>query len=202
MHDINNTIITLLISKQETMMKKFLTFLAAACCVMAMSATDYTSHIKVTINGEATEQDDVPVVITQTDGAYNLSLNNFVLWMGTMPMPVGNIAVSNVQGTDAHGFTTIKFNDKINITEGTDTQYDMWAGPLLGEVPINLTARFTDTALSATIDIDMMSMMGQVISVELFGVAPATAGLEGDVNHDSEVNLADVNAVIGIILDK
>ena len=58
------------------------------------------------------------------------------------------------------------------------------------------------TALSATIDIDMMSMMGQVISVELFGVAPATAGLEGDVNHDSEVNLADVNAVIGIILDK
>ena len=185
------------------MMKKFLVCCAAAVCALAMSATDYTCHIKVTINGESAEQDEVPVVVTENNGAYNLSLNNFVLWMGDFPMPVGNIAVSNVEGVDAHGFTTIKFNDDILITEGSDPQYDTWAGPLLGDVPLNLTARFTDTALSAAIDIDMMSMLGQVITVELFGVAPASSGgIEGDVNHDSEVNVADVNSVIDIILNK
>ena len=181
-------------------MKKFLAILAISCCVMAMSATTYNCHIKVTINGEVTEQDEVPVVIIENNGTYDLSLNNFVLWVEDFPMPVGNIALSGVQGLDEHGYTTIKFKDSINITEGDDPQYDMWAGPYLGNVPIDATARFTDTALSATIDIDMMSMIGQVINVELFGVAPAPAALEGDVNHDGEVNVSDVNAVIDIIL--
>ena len=181
-------------------MKKFLALLAVTCCAMAMSATTYTCHIKVTINGEVTEQDKVPVVITENNGAYDLNLNNFVLWMGDFPMPVGNIAIAGVQGLDEHGYTTIKFADDINITEGDDPQYDMWAGPLLGDVPIDATARFTETALSATIDIDLMSMMGQVINVELFGVAPAAASLDGDVNKDGEVNISDVNAVIDIIL--
>ena len=181
-------------------MKKFLAILAVTCCAMAMSATTYTCHIKVTINGEVTEQDEVPVVITENNGAYDLNLNNFVLWMGDFPMPVGNIAIAGVQGLDEHGYTTIKFADDINITEGDDPQYDMWAGPLLGDVPIDATARFTETALSATIDIDLMSMMGQVINVELFGVAPAATSLDGDVNKDGEVNISDVNAVIDIIL--
>ena len=181
-------------------MKKIYVFLAALCCTMAISATNYTCHIKVTINGESTEQDEVPVVVTENNGTYDLNLNNFVLWMGDFPMPVGNIALSNVPGVDEHGFTTIKFKDSINITEGDDPQYDMWAGPLLGNVPIDATARFTDAALSATIDIDMMSMIGQVINVEVFGIAPAGSALEGDVNKDGEVTVSDVNSVIDIIL--
>lgn len=180
-------------------MKKLFLIMAAACCSLGIYATTYTSHIKVTINGETTEQEDVSVVVTQNNGVYNLSLNNFVLWVGDFPMPVGNIAVSDVEGVDGHGYTTIKFDDSINITDGDDPQYDTWAGPLLGDVPIILTARFTDTALSAHIDIDMMSMIGQVINVELFGVAPA---LEGDVNHDGEVTVSDANKVIDIILSK
>ena len=67
---------------------------------MAINATNYTCHIKVTINGESTEQEEVPVVVTQNNGVYNLSLNNFVLWVGDFPMPVGNIAVSDVEGVD------------------------------------------------------------------------------------------------------
>ena len=181
-------------------MKKFLVFMAAVSCALALNATTYTSHIKVTINGEVTEQDDVPVIVTESDGIYNLNLNNFVLWMEDFPMPVGNIAVSGVQGVNEHGYTFIKYADSITITEGDDPQYDMWAGPLLGDVPIDATARFTDTALSATIDIDMMSMLGQIITVELFGVAPAAAALDGDVNKDGEVNISDVNSVIDIIL--
>lgn len=181
-------------------MKKFFAFIAAVGCAMALSATTYTSHIKVTINGESTELDEVPVLVNESNGTYDLNLNNFVLWMGDFPMPVGNIAVSGVQGTNEHGYTTIKVAQDINITEGDDPQYDMWAGPLLGLVPIDLTARFTDTALSATIDIDMMSMINQVITVELFGVAPVEEPLEGDVNKDGEVTVSDVNSVIDIIL--
>jgi hypothetical protein len=183
-------------------MKKYFALLfAALCCTMAMSATTYNCHLKVTINGEATEQDQVQVEITEAeDGTYNLSLKNFVLWMGDFPMPVGNIAVTGVAGTDEYGYTTIKFNDKLNITEGDDPNFDTWAGPLLGDVPVVLTARFTDTAANADIDIDMKQMMGQVIAVSIFGVAPAPEALEGDVNHDGEVNVSDVNRVISIIL--
>ncbi len=36
-------------------MKKFFAILAITCCAMAMSATNYTCHIKVTINGESSE---------------------------------------------------------------------------------------------------------------------------------------------------
>lgn len=181
-------------------MKKFFAFMAAAGCALVLSATTYTSHIKVTINGEATEQDEVPVVITESNGVYDLNLNNFVLWMGDFPMPVGNIALNDVEGVNEHGYTTIRFADNINITNGDDPQYDMWAGPLLGDVPIDATARFTSTALSATIGIDMMSMIGQIITVELFGIAPVEEPLEGDVNKDGEVTVSDVNSVIDIIL--
>ena len=51
--------------------KKFFAILAITCCAMAMSATNYTCHIKVTINGESSEQDEVPVVITENNGTYD-----------------------------------------------------------------------------------------------------------------------------------
>ena len=83
------------------------------------------------------------------------------------------------------------------ITEGDDPQYDYWLGPMLGEVPLEMTSRFTDSALSATIDITLGDM---IIAVDLFGVAPVEESIEGDVNHDGDVNIGDINAVIKIIL--
>ena len=71
---------------------------------------------------------------------------------------------------------------------------------MLGAVPTDATARFIDTAISGDLYIDMSSTLGQVISVSIFGIAPASEGLEGDVNKDNEVNIADVNKVIDIIL--
>jgi len=179
-------------------MKKFLLMFAALCCTMALSATNYGSHLKVTINGTSTEQDQVQVEVVKDNGLYNLSLKNFCLTVEGVTMPVGNIEVTGVEGVDEYGYTTIKFNAPIIITPGNDGEHSEsdWIGPMLGEVPIDLTARFTDTALSANIDIDL-ALMNQVIGVSLFGVAPA---LEGDVNHDNEVNISDVNAVVDIIL--
>lgn len=60
---------------------------------MALSATTYTCHLKVVINGDPTEQEEVPVLVTNDNGSYSMFLNNFVLWMDGFPMPVGNITI-------------------------------------------------------------------------------------------------------------
>ena len=181
-------------------MKKAFVMLAAICCSLALNATIYTCHIKVVVNGTVSEQDEVPVVVTGSNGVYDLSLNNFCLSAEGFTMPVGNIAVSGVEGVDEYGYTTIKYNNPITITPGNDGVHsqDEWIGPLLGEVPIDLTARFTGTALDANIDIEL-AVMGQTIGVSLFGVAPA---IKGDVNDDGEVSISDVNSVIDIILSE
>jgi hypothetical protein len=181
-------------------MKKAFIMLAAICCSLALNATIYTCHIKVVVNGTVSEQDEVPVVVTGSNGVYDLSLNNFCLSAEGFTMPVGNIAVSGVEGVDEYGYTTIKYNNPITITPGNDGVHsqDEWIGPLLGEVPIDLTARFTGTALDANIDI-VLAVMGQTIGVSLFGVAPA---IKGDVNDDGEVSISDVNSVIDIILSE
>ena len=164
---------------------------------MALNATNYACHLKVVVNGHVTEQDLVEVVVTNNNGTYDLSLKNFVLESDGENIPVGNIEVNGVTGTDEYGYTTIIYNEPITITPGDDPQYDYWLGPMLGAVPVNLTARFTDAAANATIDIQLGDM---VIAVDLFGVAPVEELMEGDVNKDGEVNIADVNAVIKIIL--
>ena len=89
--------------------------------------------------------------------------------------------------------------ERITITDGDDPNYGEgeWLGPLLGEVPLDMTARFTDNALSANIDIELAAL-NQIIGVELFGVVPV---LEGDVNKDNEVNILDVDSIIKIILE-
>jgi len=183
-------------------MKKILFTLAAICCAMAMSATTYTCHVKVTINGNTSEQDEVRVDVNENNGKYDLNLKNFVLISEGQSLPVGNVTVTGVDGVDQYGYTTLNYDGSIRITEGDDPQYDYWMGPMLGNVPIVATARFIDSAISGDLHIDMSSTIGQVISVSIFGVAPAEETLEGDVNKDNEVNIADVNKVIDIILSK
>ncbi len=183
-------------------MKKFLFTLAALCCAVAMNATIYTCHVKVTINGNVTEQEQVDVEVNKNNGAYDLNLKNFVLIAEGVPMPVGNVTVTGVNGVDEYGYTRLNFDGAINITNGDDPNYDYWLGPMLGPVPTVAIARFIDTAISGDLYIDMSSSLGQIISVSIFGVAPAEEGVEGDVNKDNEVNIADVNKVIDIILSK
>lgn len=179
-------------------MKQTLSILAALCCAVALNATTYACHLKVVVNGVASEQDLVPVEVTNNnDGTYDLSLKNFALISEGESIPVGNIEVTGVNGTDEYGYTTIIYNESVMITEGNDPQYDYWLGPMLGEVPLELTSRFTNSALTATIDITLGDM---VIAVDLFGVAPVDELSEGDVNHDGDVNIGDINAVIKIIL--
>jgi len=178
-------------------MKKIMTMLAALCCMTALNATTYTGHLTVNVDGQAAEQDQVAVEVTQdADGLYTLTLNNFVLTMDDVSLAVGNIVVEDVAGVDEYGYTTITYDGPVTITAGDDPNYDSddWLGPMLGDVDIAMTSRFTDTALNATIDI---SLMGQTIKVNLFGIVPV---IKGDVSEDGEVSISDVNAVVDIIV--
>ena len=170
--------------------------MAAVSCMMALSATNYMCHLKVNVNGTISEQDQVLVEVNQNNGGYDLNLKNFCLIAEGMSLPVGNIAVSGVQGINEYGYTTITIQGPITITAGDDPTVSQseWLGPMLGEVPVDLTARFTDTAMSADIDIQMP---GMAIGVSIFGVAPM---LKGDVNNDNVVNISDINTIVGIIL--
>lgn len=182
-------------------MKKLFLMFAAVCCAMAVNATSYGCHLKVTINGESTEQDQVPVDVVKNGNTYTLTLKNFILMADGVSLPVGNIEVTGVEGVDEYGYTVIHYNNPVTITPGNDPNYGEsdWIGPMLGEVPIDLTSRFISTAISANIDIDLSEMLGQVIGVSIFGVAPQ---LKGDVNEDNEVNISDVNNVIDIIVSQ
>ena len=180
-------------------MKKLLVFMAAATCAMALSATNYMCHLKVDINGNVTEQDQVLVEVNENNGAYDLILKNFCMMAGEQKIPVGTIAVNGAEGVDEYGYTTITLNEPIEIADGDDPQYEgQWIGPMLSPVPVDMTARFTDTALSANIDITLGDM---VIAVSVFGIAPATESLKGDINGDGNVNISDINSIIGIILN-
>ena len=177
-------------------MKKIFAVLMAVSCAFALSATNYMCHLKVNVNGVVSEQDQVLVEANQNNGAYDLSLKNFCLVSEGMSLPVGTIAVSGVKGVDEYGYTTINIKEPINIAPGDDPNVSPsdWLGPMLGAVPIDLTARFTGSAMSADINIELP---GMAILVSIFGVAPT---LTGDVNNDNVVNISDINAIIGIIL--
>lgn len=181
-------------------MKKLLLLFAACCCTMALSAATYTCHLKATVNGETNEQEELKVDITRdAAGHYDLNLKNFILASEGIKMPVGNINVTGLEGIDEYGYTTVRFDGDINIAPGDAPEFapSDWLGPLLGPVPSALTGRFTGTAMSADIDIEMAAL-GQTIKVSLFGIAPV---MKGDVNDDNEVNIGDVNSVIDIILE-
>ena len=51
-------------------MNKLLLTLAAMCCTLALSATNYTCHLKVTVNETVSEQDEVPVEVVGNNGIY------------------------------------------------------------------------------------------------------------------------------------
>lgn len=179
-------------------MKKILAFFVAAVCAVSAMATNYEGELTVAINEETTAM-GTNITVDKTDAGYDLSIKNFKLVAGDQVLPVGNIELKGCEGTDAYGITTIKFNKNVTISAGDDPTIDAdsWMGPMLGEVPIVMTAKLNDTVLSVNIDIDMQ-VLEQVIKVGFVGNAPAPA--KGDINEDGLLNVGDVSALINMLL--
>ena len=144
-------------------------FAAFALCGFAQTTTTYTDDLTVTINDESTEPQQTNILVTENaDGTYTLSLKNFMLGVGADALGVGNIELSGIVATEENGIKTFSVNQIINIAEGDAEGVETWLGPILGDVPIVLSAKMTTEKLYCTIDIDMMSTLEQIIYV-VFG---------------------------------
>ena len=151
-------------------MKKALLLIAAAWCMSLapIAAQNYNEQLIVTINGEST--DSIPAAITvveREDGLIDFTLTNFMLVTGEDAMPIGNIKLVGIEVTAHDSYKEIKTSQNIVIEPGDipNVPAESWLGQYLGEVPIALEGILTDTRLYATIDIDMMASLGQVIQV-------------------------------------
>ena len=142
-------------------MKKLVTLFTATVCSLAMMATTYNGTLSVDVNGETTALTGVNINVNQNGSNYDLNINNFALGEG---MNVGNIALTNVPAATKDDVKVMAVNRKINITAGDDPSVATWYGPMLGEVPIKMIARFTDDYLAVDIDIEMAEL-NQTIKV-------------------------------------
>ena len=152
-------------------MKKIFTLFSAMLMSIASFATTYNGTLTVTVNGEVSEQ-PTSVSIDEVNGNYKLSINNFMLVAGETILPVGNIVIDHVPGAVNGGLTTLCTNQEIQILAGNveGIAEEDWLGPLLGNVPVEMNARFTGEGYVVTdIHINMVEL-GQVIDVKFENV--------------------------------
>ena len=129
-----------------------------------MESTDYSGFLTVTVNDNSADPQITTIrLIKNTDASYSFALDNFILGAGEEAIPIGNILLKNLTvSEDGSSFTA---NQTIQITEGDKEGVTGWFGPGLGDVPVVLSATKNGDNMTADIDIDMTSTIGQVIKV-------------------------------------
>ena len=145
-------------------MKRFFTFMMAAAMVLMAQATDYTDKLLVLVNGEGSVQ-EATLSVTEHEGLYDLNLKNFILMNGESPMAVGNVELKDIQPQEVNGAVFLCVNQNITVTEGDDPNVPIWTGPLLGELPVEVTAVLRGGKLCALINLDLSALLGQIINV-------------------------------------
>ena len=141
----------------------------AAATVLMAQATDYTDKLLVLVNGEGAEQ-EATITVTEHNGLYDLNLKNFVLMNGESPVPVGNVELKDIQPEEANGAVFLRVVKDITLSEGDAPDVPFWMGPMLGELPVEVTAVLCDGKLRALIDLDLTTQLDQIINVR-FGKA-------------------------------
>lgn len=148
-----------------------------------VSSTDYSDNLVVVINGENTLPQETTINVSKlSDGSYTLSLNDFMLVAGEDILPVGNIVLEGLTATEENETISFSTNQAILIQPGSTGSAEDWLGPMLGEVPIEMTAKVSGGKMKCEIDIDMTEALGQVINV-YFGVVN---NLETEALPDAE----------------
>lgn len=146
------------------MKKIFTLIMTVACSALTAWATDYTGNLAVVVNDSPADPQQTTIIVNQqTDGKYELQLNNFSLVAEGDEVNVGNIVVKDVEAQTVGNVTNLVSKQVINISAGSDKNID-WFGPLLGDVPVELTATITDGILKAIIDIPF-DILGMKIKV-------------------------------------
>ena len=132
----------------------------------------YTDKLVVKVNtGENTETTEIPSstinISKNSDGTYKLSIKNFALGPG---MELGDVVADNLTGVTEGEYTTIKMND-VHVTIGNE----MFA-VAVGDLKINLDAKFTADKLYALIDLNV-TLLNQVVNV-IFGSPFTETGID------------------------
>ena len=153
------------------------------------SGVSYTDDLVVTVanvdgNEESTTIPASTINISQnSDGSYKLSIKNFALGPG---MVLGDVVADNLTGTTDGEYTTIKMSEvPVKLSN------EMYA-LALGDLKINLDAKFTADKLYALIDLNV-TLLNQVVNV-VFG-SPFT---ETGIDHVTVKNHSEVDQVYGI----
>lgn len=136
------------------------------------AGTSYTDDLVVKVNfGESVETTTLPsstINISQnTDGTYKLSIKNFALGPG---MVLGDVIADNLTGVTEGEYTTIKMN-QVPVVIGNETY-----AAALGDLKINLDAKFTADKLYALIDLNV-TLLNQVVNV-IFGSPFTETGID------------------------
>ena len=144
-------------------------FMAAIFGSQAQTSKTYTDYLIVTINDESSTPQSANINVTVADNLMTFALKNFCLVAGEDKLGVGNIELDNIAltATETEGVYSFAVNQGITITEGDLEGVDVWIGPSLGEIPIALKGTICNEKLYVTIDIDMMSSLGQIIRVQV-----------------------------------
>lgn len=174
-------------------MRKLSTLFCAVLMTLSAMATDYMGNLTVSINGEGSTQ-PATISIVENAGKYNLSILNFMLGEGESVLPVGNIVIDHVPGAVNGGLTTLCTNQEIQIPAGNveGVAEDEWLGPLLGNVPVEMNARFTAEYVVTDIHINMVEL-DQVIDVKFENVGTHFQMPNSDFETWSTANNAPKN---------
>lgn len=116
--------------------------------------TTYKNDLSVHVFGSTNQPAETSINLIESEGTYSLELKNFVM----DGLGVGNIKVTNL---DVAG-NTYTTSQTITITEGDDPSIEYWAGPDLGEVPVNVTATVNGDQMVAQITIKNFPEVGDI----------------------------------------
>lgn len=153
-----------------------------------VSSKTYSEDLYVTIAGMTANKQVADVLVeTLSNGNINFVLKNFVLVVGDEALPVGNIAVNDIE-VAADG--TFAFNGGIAIAAGDDPSYteDDWGGPAItmmcgGSVPLDLNGQFIgEDHVVVYIAIDIADFVGYPVEVHL-GYARSSMAVNSEAKY-------------------
>ncbi|MBR1788622.1 MAG: hypothetical protein IJ762_05480 [Bacteroidaceae bacterium] len=186
-------------------MKKILLIMMAAMATLTAKAEtkEFTDQLVVSVNDVVSTQQTTVNVEMLEDDYINFKLKNFVLLDEESgdEMYVGNIEVNNLFLSDKVSYKTFSYNANLKIKDGDREDVDMWIGPELGNVPLVMNGKLSDGKLYVSIDIDMMSSLGQTIYVKFgsdFDAPGVTASdtIKGTVTSIVEMTDGGGNEII------
>lgn len=139
-------------------MKNIFALIMMLVAVISASATEYTGNLSVTVAGETADQGKTTILVDEADGKYTLTLKNFTFVAGEDGIPVGNIVISDLEGTTTDGTTTFDAEATATVTDGDEGT--VWYGPILfaDGINVSLKATMTETSMTAEITMNVMDM--------------------------------------------